>query len=184
MLRNETASWGALAKGLHWTIALLVFVQIALGFLAVGWRLSPAKLDLYVWHKSTGMLILALMVARVAWRLADPAPAAPAGLPPLHRRAAWAIHFLLYVALVMMPVTGWVVASASNVPFRIFWLMPLPAIVPPDKAVQAIASRVHLALFVVLAVLLAAHIAAALRHHFVLHDGVLARMLPRRTAPS
>jgi cytochrome b561 len=66
MLRNTDLSWGEPAKLLHWAVAALVFAQIALGFAAVSWRLSPTKLDLFVWHKSTGMLILVLMIARVA----------------------------------------------------------------------------------------------------------------------
>ncbi len=64
MLRNDADSWGAPAKLLHWVMAALILVQIALGLMAVNWRLSPTKLNLFVWHKSTGMLILALATSR------------------------------------------------------------------------------------------------------------------------
>jgi cytochrome b561 len=180
MVRNTDHSWGAPAKLLHWAIAALVFAQFALGWAAVSWRLSPTKLDLFVWHKSTGMLILALMVIRVAWRSANVAPSPPADMRPLERRTAHASHLLLYLVLLLMPMTGWIVNSAANIPFRMFWLIPVPAIVEPDKAMADAAARVHFVLFVVLSLLLAVHIGAALRHHFVKRNDVLVRMLPGR----
>jgi len=75
MLVNTVDTWGAPAKFFHWTVALLILVQIALGCAAALWRLSPLKLELFVWHKSTGILILVLMLARLAWRLANRSPA-------------------------------------------------------------------------------------------------------------
>lgn len=178
MLRNSAVAWGAGAKALHWTIAALVIAQVTLGLLAINWRLSPTKLDLYVWHKSTGMLILVLMIARVAWRLANPVPALPAAVPAMERRAAHGTHVAIYALLIAMPITGWIIASASNIPFRVYWMIPLPAIVAPDKATERLASNAHLYLFIALALLLVLHVAAALRHHFVLRDDVLSRMLP------
>jgi len=178
MLRNTDLSWGAPAKLLHWMVAGLVFMQIALGWAAVSWRLSPMKLDLFVWHKSTGMLILLLMLVRLAWRSVNVTPALPAGMRPLERRAARASHLLFYLLLFLMPLTGWIVNSAENIPFRIFWQIPLPALVAPDEATALAAARVHLALFVALSLLLAVHIGAALRHHFLKRNDVLVRMLP------
>jgi cytochrome b561 len=178
MLRNTELSWGTPAKLLHWTVAALVFLQIALGWAAVTWRLSPTKLDLFVFHKSIGMLVLVLMVVRVAWRAVNNAPSLPADMGPLERRSAHASHLLLYVLLLFMPVTGWIVTSAANIPLRIFWMIPLPPVVEPDKPMADAAASIHLVLFVVLSLLLALHIAAALRHHFFRHDDVLARMLP------
>jgi cytochrome b561 len=124
------------------------------------------------------MLILALMAARIVWRLGNPVPALPAAMAPFERSAARLTHVVLYVLLVAAPITGWIVASASNIPFRMYWLIPVPAIVAPDKATEGLAARVHFALFIVLSVLLLAHIGAAVRHHFVKGDDVLTRMLP------
>lgn len=180
MLRNTEQAWGVPAKLLHWALAALVLVQICLGWVAVSWRLSPTKLDLFVWHKSIGLLILLLMLVRIAWRSVNVTPALPAAMAPLERGAARLSHVLLYVLLLVMPVTGWIINSAANIPFRIFWLIPLPAIVQPDKALADATARVHLALFIVLALLLVVHIGAALRHHFVKHNDVLTRMLPGR----
>ena len=178
MLRNTEQSWGAPAKLLHWAVAVLVLAQMGLGWTAVSWRMSPTKLDLFVWHKSTGMLILMLMVARLAWRSVSIAPSLPAGMGPVERLAARLSHVLLYVLLLLMPLTGWIINSAANIPFRIFWLIPLPAIAQSDKVLADAAARVHLSLFVVLSLLLALHIGAALRHHFLKRNDVLKRMLP------
>jgi len=180
MLRNTERSWGAPAKLLHWAVAALVLAQIVLGWAAVSWRLSPTKLDLFVLHKSTGMLVLALMVLRVAWRSANVAPSLPADMRPAERLAAHLSHLLLYLLLLVMPIAGWIITSASNIPFRMFWLILIPAITEPNEAVADVAARMHFALFVVLSLLLAVHIGAALRHHFLNRDDVLVRMLPGR----
>lgn len=177
MIRNTLAAWGTPARWLHWIVAALVLVQIALGWVAVSLQVSPLKLDLFVWHKSIGLVVLALVVVRMLWRLANPAPAPPAAAAAWERRAARASHVLLYLTLIALPVTGWILNSAANIPFRVFRRVLLPAIVPPDDRTAEFAARAHLALFVVLAVLLAVHVGAALWHHFVRRDDVLTRML-------
>ena len=178
MLANTARAWGAPAKFFHWSVALLILVQVALGFAAALWRLSPLKLELFVWHKSTGMLILALMLARLAWRLANRSPALPPQTPAWERRAAHASHVALYVLAVALPLSGWVINSAAGVPFSVFWLLPLPAIAAPDEHVEALAKLVHFSLLVALCLVLAIHIGAALRHHLIKRDDVLLRMLP------
>lgn len=180
MLRNDADSWGAPSKLLHWVMAALIFAQLALGLAAVGWRLSPAKLDLFVWHKSIGMLILALLLMRLWWRLAGRVPALPSQMAPWERWGAQISHFLLYALMVALPLTGWVISSASNVPFRIFWTVALPAITAPDKGTADLFASVHGWLATLLAFALVAHVGAALRHHYIKHDAVLARMLPWR----
>lgn len=176
---NTDSSWGAPAKLLHWVIAALIAAQFALGWLAAGWRLSPLKLNLFVWHKSLGMLVLALVVLRLLWRLANPTtPALPADTPAWERAAARLSHALLYVIMLAMPLIGWVISSASGVPFRIFWRIPLPALVAVDKQTADLASLAHFWLGMVFAALLVVHVFAALRHHFVKRNDVLTRMLP------
>lgn len=175
---NTDTSWGALAKFFHWLIAMLIFTQFALGWTAVSWRVSPTKLNLFVWHKSTGMLILVLVLLRLLWRLLNRTPALPADTPAWERTVAHASHALLYVLMIAMPLVGWVINSAAAIPFSIFWQIPLPALVAPDKHTAELAALVHLSLFVMLATLLVLHIGAALRHHFVKKNNLLIRMLP------
>jgi cytochrome b561 len=183
MLRNASDSWGAPAKLFHWVMAALILAQIALGLMAANWRVSPTKIELFFWHKSTGMLILALVGLRILWRLANPTPELPADMAGWERAAARLSHRLLYALMIALPVTGWIINSASNVPFRIFWLIPLPAVVAPDEPTADLFALVHGGLFTLLALVLVAHIGAALRHHFVKRNTVLIRMLPgtRRT---
>ncbi|SCK29437.1 cytochrome b561 [Variovorax sp. HW608] len=177
---SSGAGWSAVAKFLHWTIAALILAQFVAGWLAVSWPLSPTQLDLFVWHKSTGMLVLALAVVRLAWRATHRPPPWPSNMPRWERIAARLTHGLLYAVMIVMPLTGWVVSSAAGVPFSIYWLIPLPSLVAPDDRLADIVAGVHLGLGIVLIVLLVLHVAAALRHHYVKRDDVLVRMLPRR----
>lgn len=101
-------------------------------------------------------------------------------MPRWERRAAAASHFLLYAAMLALPLSGWVINSAAGVPFSIYWLVPLPAIVPADRHVASVAAIAHMVIGILLVALLVAHVGAALRHHFIQRDDVLARMLPRR----
>jgi cytochrome b561 len=178
---SPALAWSAAAKSFHWGVAALILLQFVLGWLAASWRLSPTKLDLFVWHKSLGMLILALVVLRLLNRLAARAPALPPGMPAWERAAAHASHALLYGLMLALPLSGWIVSDAAGVPFRIFWQLPLPAIVAPDRQTAELAAAVHFALGIALVALLVLHIGAALRHHYAKHDDVLARMLPTRT---
>jgi cytochrome b561/polyisoprenoid-binding protein YceI len=183
MIRNTQDSWGSPAKFFHWATAVLVFVQFALGWMAVSWRLSPTKAHLYVWHKSVGMLLLALVVMRLMWRLTNRSPAFPADMPQWQRHCARASYVLLYAVLIAMPLTGWILNSAANVPVHLFWLIPLPTITSPSRSTAALAALAHLTAFVLLTALLAVHIVAALRHHFTSRNDVLLRMLPGTRAP-
>ena len=162
MLANTAEAWGAPAKFLHWTVALLILVQIGLGFAATLWRLSPLKLELFVWHKSTGMLILVLMLARLAWRLATAARRSRRRRPPGSARGAREPR-ALYVLAIALPLSGWVINSAAGVPFSVFWLVPLPSIVAPDERLEELAKLVHFSLLVALCLVLAVHIGAALQ---------------------
>lgn len=179
-LRNTERSWGAPARWLHWLTAVLIPVQIALGIMAVGWRLSPTKLELFVWHKSLGLVLLLLVLLRLGVRFAGPTPRLPADMPAWERRAAHASHFLLYALLLALPLSGWVINSAANVPFRVFGLFPLPAITAPNEAFADAARQAHLGLVTALALLVVAHAAAALRHHYGRRNDVLVRMLSGR----
>ncbi len=177
-LRNSTHRWGSVAQFLHWSVAALIFALMALGWLAVLTPLSPAKITLFYWHKSLGMLVLALVLVRLGWRAGNPPPEMPAALPWWEPFLARATHVFLYVLIVLMPVSGWLINSAAGIPFKIFWVLPLPAISPVSDSLERLFELVHLAVFWALAVVLIGHIGAALRHHFLLRNPILRRMLP------
>jgi len=179
MISNESKNWHPAIKLLHWLMAILVFSQFALGWLAKSWPLSPTKLDLFVWHKSIGMLILALALIRIAIRLSCGSPKSPAGFARWEVWSAQGNQFLLYALMLAMPVSGWIINSAANMPFRVFWWFELPDLVNADKGLAETAELWHMRLFVVLTVLVLIHAGAALNHHFRKRNAILVNMLPK-----
>ena len=178
--RNSAEAWGAVARAFHWLIALLILVQFVIGSIAEEMKLTPAKLDLFVWHKSIGVTVLVLAVLRLAWRLGNPPPAPPAGTPHWEVKLAAAAHWLLYALIFGVPLSGWLVSDASRVPFKAFFLVPMPDFIVTDRALQEAAAEVHEVLTMTLLLVVVLHIGAALRHHFLLRDDVLRRMLAGR----
>ncbi len=180
-LRNSDHSWGGIAKVLHWLIAAMILGMFVLGWIAVNYPMSPTKIKLFTWHKSFGITILMLALLRMAWRFLDPPPASSAHAPVWERQLARTSHALLYLAMIAMPVSGWIINSAANFPLKLFGLIRLPDIVPADKTLQTQAEFVHLSLFWILVALLILHVGAALWHHIVRRDDILTRMLPGTT---
>jgi cytochrome b561 len=173
------------AIALHWLMALGVVALIVIGLSMTHLGLAPAtKFKLYQLHKSIGVTILLAALLRLAWRLTHRPPALP-DMPPLERFAAQAAHVLLYLWLLALPLTGWAVVSASpfNLPTVLYGVLPWPHLpIFADLADKAPVYRslklIHAALAWALIALIAGHAGAALRHHFILRDGVLARMSP------
>ena len=163
---------------LHWAIFALVACGFTLAVYMVGLPLSPQKLKFFAWHKWIGVTVFMLAVARVGWRLAHPAPAPPAAMPAWQRRAAKASHALLYVLLIVIPITGWLYSSATGVPTVYLGLVQLPDLLAKDKALAEQLKLVHVTLNYTMLTLVIVHAAAALKHHLVDRDDVLRRMLP------
>lgn len=177
-LRDTREHWGVISRWLHWSVAALIFALIAIGWLARLSPLSPEKITLFYWHKSLGMLVLALVLVRIGWRAGNHPPALPQGLARWEEPLARATHVLLYLVILAMPISGWLINSAAGIPFKIFWTIPLPAIAPVSARLEGSFELAHLVIFWVLAALLLGHVGAALRHHFLLRNTVLLRMLP------
>ncbi|MBI4754836.1 MAG: cytochrome b [Betaproteobacteria bacterium] len=166
------------AVALHWVVALIVFGSFPLGLYMVDLPLSPWKLKLYSWHKWAGVTVFMLALVRLAWRTAHPAPPPAAGVPAWQRRAASATHVLLYLLLLVIPLTGWLMSSAKGFQTVYFGIVPLPDLLPKDKALGDALALVHRSLNYLLATLVVVHMGAALKHHLVDRDETLARMLP------
>ena len=181
MLRNTEHGYGFIAIVFHWMIAALFAGQVVLGIFMTGLADDePAKFGLYQWHKSFGLLILLLALVRLAWRLINRAPDLPAGMRAFERRAARLAHVFLYGAIVLVPVTGWAFVSSSplGIPTFAFYLIVVPHLpVPVSDTAEAVLQRVHTSLALISAAVAILHIGAALRHHFVLKDAVLRRMI-------
>lgn len=163
---------------LHWLVALGLIGTFALGFYMEGLPLSPNKLKLYAWHKWAGMTLLVLVVIRLAWRLSHPAPALPDSMTTRDRLLAHAGHWLLYLLMLAIPVSGWLMSSAQG--FQVVWfgVLPLPDLVPKNEALGELLLNIHVVLNYVMLITVIGHVAAALHHHFIKKDTVLKRMLP------
>jgi len=183
MLRNTERAWGAVAKAFHWTVAALMLGQLVLGTIAEEARVSPLKLDLFVWHKSIGVSILLLVILRVAWRLRNPPPAAPDGIAAWETLLAKVSHGLLYLLMIVVPLTGWWISDTSRIPFRLYWMLPVPDLMAPNRDLSEFAADVHGVLTTLLLAIVIVHILAACRHHFLLRNDILSRMLPTRQNP-
>jgi cytochrome b561 len=168
--------------GLHWVFAALFFGQIALGFTMERVKSMVLQFELIQWHKSFGFLILGLAVLRLAWRVARGRLPVPEGLSAGDRRAATLVQYTLLALTIAVPLAGWALASSSTlqIPSFVFNLFVMPHL-PLDPSAQAEAfwRQAHGWLAYATLALALGHAAAALRHHFLLHDAVLIRMLPR-----
>jgi cytochrome b561 len=177
-IRNSRTHWGIVSQGVHWITAVLVVAMIVIGLIMVDLPLGVRKLELYALHKSVGVVILALTAARLVWRLSGTRPLLLGALRPYERVLAHGVHISFYVVLVAMPLTGWLMSSASNFSVNVFGLFTLPNLVAPDKALADVFEAAHYWLGWVLVGLLALHVAGALKHHFFLGNDTLRRMIP------
>jgi cytochrome b561 len=177
-LSVERSGYTRTAIALHWLLALLVVATFPLGVAMADMPLSPQKLKFFSDHKWIGVTVFALAVLRLLWRLGHAVPPLPATIPQWQHRASQGAHGLLYLLLFAIPLSGWTYSSAAGVQTVYLGLLPLPDLLAPDKGLAASLKGVHFALNAVLFVVFFVHVCAALKHHFVDRDTVLARMLP------
>ena len=175
---NSNPRYTRTAIFMHWLVALGLIGTFSLGFYMEGLPLSPSKLKLYSWHKWAGMALLALAVVRLAWRMSHPAPALPQTMGAMARLAAHAGHWLLYVLMLAIPASGWLMSSAQGFPVVWFGVLPLPDLVPKNAALAEVLRDAHVVLNYTLLVAVVGHMGAALHHHFIKKDTIMTRMLP------
>ena len=170
--------YGGVAIAAHWLTALLITGSFTLGLSMVGLPLGRQKLQWYAWHKWIGITVFLLTCARLAWRWNHAAPPPLPAMPGWQKRASALAHGALYALLLAAPLSGWIYSSATGVQVVYLGLVPLPDLVPKDRALASALRALHLTLNFTLLALVCIHTAAALKHHFVDHDTVLTRMLP------
>ncbi|MBO1328161.1 cytochrome b [Acetobacter suratthaniensis] len=171
---------------LHWMIALGILTLLIMGLVMDHLTLDPMRVfQLYQLHKSIGISVLFLVTLRIGWRLTHTTPPLPATMKPLEKKGAHIAHLALYGLQVVLPLSGWAMVSVSvlGIPTVLFGTLPWPDLpvlsTLTDKAPveAALKSFHHWAAWGLLGLIIL-HIAAALRHRFVLHDTVLSQMLP------
>ena len=186
--RNTALHYGSVAMTFQWIIAALVVANICLVlYFADLPRSDPSLFTLAQTHKSIGLTVLVLSVLRVLWRLVNPIPPLPATMNGGLKFLARATQFLLYVLIVAIPLSGWIMVSASRLglptPYFFLFNWPnLPFFAGLDVAGRVVAheqwENVHVVLAWSAIVLIPLHVAGALYHQFVRRDGVMKQMLP------
>lgn len=175
--RNTEIRFGIVAQFFHWTIVALIITQYILVEIFDDMPLGMAKIRMIGYHKAVGMTVLMLATLRLIWRWINPVPVLPGNLKPYERHLAHISHFLLYLLIFAIPLSGWIMSSVANIPVSYFGWFTFPDFVGPHKPLVDPVKEVHEVLNVILLVTVTVHVAAALKHHFILKDDVLKRML-------
>lgn len=188
-LTNSPGTYGSVTKTFHWLTALLILSNLPLGWIAVSLahkvEIAPSEAlisrttFLFSLHKTLGVTIFFVALARILWAMSQPKPGLLNGDRRLESLAAETVHWVLYGSLVLVPLSGWVHHAAST-GFAPIWGpfgQELP-FVPKSESLSAIASTLHFILQWVLTGAIAAHVAGALKHHLIDGDATLRRMLP------
>ncbi|MGH6853712.1 MAG: cytochrome b, partial [Methylocella sp.] len=173
MLVNTAENWGGGAKILHWAAAALIFAMLGLGLTMVHAKMSSgAKFEAYQLHKATGFLVLAVTLARGVWRMASSPPAPPDRMRRWERLLARTLHLALYVLILAMIASGWLMVSGSPLPIPIHlpFGVTVPNLTGPNALLEARAKFTHEVLSKLLIAAIALHVVAALKHHFIDHD--------------
>lgn len=180
MWRNNSERYGQLSIAMHWLMLLLlaaVFACIELRELYP--KGSEPREALKAWHFTLGLTVFVLVWLRLALRLGAPTPRIEPAPASWQQLSAKAVHLLLYVLMIGLPIGGWLMLSAAGKPIP-FWGVQLPAIVAENKALAEQVKELHALGGEIGLWLVGLHAAAALFHHYVLRDNTLRRMLPER----
>ena len=177
-LKNTSKQYGVISQLLHWTVAVLFFMQFIWAWRIEQLGLGRQRYDLVNQHKSIGMTILVLVVMRLLWRQIN---VIPAYVPPItfqQRIISRYFHYLLYSLLLMIPITGWLMSSAAGFVVSWFGLIDLPSLIAQDDNLKKLFKLIHAILALSAGLIVLVHIVAALYHHFVKRDNTMKRMLP------
>lgn len=159
-------------------MAAIVIPMVPLGIAVGNLPWGDFQTFLFNLHKSLGIVVLALVLVRIGYRLTHRPPPLPPSIPRPQRLAAEAIHIALYAILLALPVIGWVGTNAFGEPMKVFWSVTLPALAEKNTPLSDTLWTLHKVLGLTLGVLILGHAGAALAHRFLLKDTVLGRMWP------
>lgn len=176
---ETTAQYRTTARLFHWSVAILVLLMIPAGVIMIQEGIGrELQNTLFIFHKNAGVLVLLVVIARLAFRLANPPPPLPRDMPDAQKRIAGISHFMLYALLVVMPVAGYVRVKAGGFPIEMLDALGVPSLVPRSDALAEAAKSLHYAGALVLTAFVTLHIGAALYHGIIRRDGVFSRMWP------
>ncbi len=172
--------YGATARAFHWLSVLLIFAVVPLGWILAEFKKPFGGVEIYAsLHKTTGLVILVMIAARLAWRATNPPPALPTRMPDWEKVASIVSHWLLYVIFLAMPISGYLLSSGGKYPISILGLFDFPK-APVTPEIVEVAKQIHLLGQWAVYALVILHIAATAWHLAVRRDAILDRMLPRQ----
>ena len=165
------------ARVLHWLTAILIIATFPVGLLMIqeGWARGTQD-TMFIFHKNVGVIILLLVLARLAYRAANPAPPLPDSVPGWQQKIAHLTHWLLYGLVIVMAVSGYTRVKAAGFPLEGLDALGFPSLVPKSEALAKTAQLIHWTARFVLFALIVTHVGAALHHALVKKDGVFGRM--------
>lgn len=179
-MRNTEQAYGSVAKAFHWLLFLMLAFLIAAGNILASMEKGPDKFAAAGMHKSFGLFVLVLVLARLAWKLVNVSPKDPEGTTPIEAFLGHAMHWGLYALMIAQPLSGILMSQAAGQPASMFGLVDFPTIVAADKSMAELFRAGHGTIWIILVLAVFGHVLAALHHHFVKKDDVLQRMSPRR----
>ena len=175
------AEYTSVARALHWVVALFVVLQFVFIFTAEALPREDEMRDTFFHlHFSTGFTVLVLATWRLVYRFMNPPPAPEHGQPPLLKRAALAAHWLMYLLIFALPITGWMLVATAGGAIDWYWLAEIPNFIGKNEVLHEQLEEVHEILGWLLLVVASIHLLAALWHHFIRKDDTLRRMLTGR----
>ncbi len=183
MLNNSTETYGAFSKLMHWLMALLIVILLAVGFYIAGFdkeNLAPSQIQMIGMHKAFGVLALLLLVVRLVWLRLSPAPLLPAVFTPKEKKIVSSVKGVLYLLMLLAPISGYVMSSAAGRPTSFFGLFELPMLIGENKALAGVAHEAHELLAFAMIVFVVLHVAGAIKHRLKDRNGpsdIMNRML-------
>lgn len=176
MLMNNREGYGSVARLFHWVIFALVIGMLVGGALLSLLPSGGIRSFFVAAHKSTGVVVMLLMIARLLWRIYNPRPRDIGDVPVLNY-IAHVVHVWLYVLLFLQPLSGILMSQAYGYPVVVFGAFTMPTLIWTSPAVGSVLGEIHGATGMILGLVIALHAAAALKHHFIDGDQTLIRML-------
>jgi cytochrome b561 len=176
-LRDTVSSFGKVSIANHWITAVLIIGLLCLGWYVEDLPKGPEKAALIGWHKSFGLTVLILSLFRIYWRRTSPTPAPLGQATPVQLKVATSVQHVLYAAIALMPLTGWLMSSSAGRDVSFFEMFTLPPLFWKSEFFNGVFHWLHSTIAIILVIALVLHIAAALKHHFLERNDTLNRML-------
>ena len=186
-IANSINRYGVVAVALHWLMAIVLIALVALGLYMVtlpDTGFETTKINLILFHKELGILALLLAALRLAWRVTNALPRLVHTLPDWQKFVARFVHLGFYALMFALPLSGWLMSSAAGFTVSFLEWFNLPDLVQRDDSLFRAFVTLHRWLAYALMFLFVVHAGAALRHHFLLRDDTLRKMLPADSVPT